>query len=159
MERPLLVNTSSLANYQIDDALHQWNVVRATFAVSLRTYLDAFSHFEIVCTQLHESKERDIPRPDVRAAIDDEALILTPQESSIISTRRKLLQLKNISKLTSPIATLPVEVLSRIFIFAVESCRICDAGPHRSALLVHQVNAISSACSSWRRIALSTAQL
>lgn len=150
---------SSGNNGSIDDALHEWNLARVAFAGALQTYLATFSHFEHVCAKHFESKEHDIARPSMRAAIDDEALSFSTHESSIISTRRRLLRLKNLSKAISPISILPVELLARILTFSVDSCRIRDTRPYRSALVVHQVNTISSVCSYWRRISLNTAQL
>ncbi|KAF8599373.1 hypothetical protein BDV93DRAFT_526163 [Ceratobasidium sp. AG-I] len=143
----------------INDALGQWDLARIAFSTALQTYLDTFSHFEFVCSQLFGSKEHDVARPDVRAAIDDEALSLALHESSIISTRRKLLQLRNLSRSASPIAALPAEVLSRIFVFTIELCRAGDAALPCPALWVRQVNTISSVCSHWRSTALSTRRL
>ncbi|KAF8599370.1 hypothetical protein BDV93DRAFT_311689 [Ceratobasidium sp. AG-I] len=151
--------STTLKNQPIDEALRQWNFARTAFAAALQTYLDTFSHFELVCSQRFDPKEHDIARPGVRAAIDDEALSLAPRESAIISIGRKLLQLRNMSRSTSPVAALPTEVLSRIFVFTIELCRVGDAGLPCPALWVHQVNAISGVCSHWRSTALSTRRL
>lgn len=92
-------------------------------------------------------------------ALDEEALSLAAHVTSIISTKAKLLQLKNRSGLISPIKTLPPEILAQVFVFAAESYITVDTGPPVRDLSVSQVNAISGVCSSWRRIALDTPQL
>ncbi|KAF8599377.1 hypothetical protein BDV93DRAFT_560460 [Ceratobasidium sp. AG-I] len=162
MESPLEVNVAAgmgREDQAINEALSQWNLARTNLAAALQTYLDTFSHFELVCSRLFDSKEHDASRPDVRAAINDETLSFAPRKSSIISTGRQLMRLRNLSMSTSPISALPVEVLGRIFTFNVESCGICDAGIRRSELLVRQVNAISSVCSYWRSVALHARRL
>lgn len=54
---------------------------------------------------------------------------------------------------------LPPEILAQVLSFVSNSYTTVDAGPPRRDLSVNQVNALSSVCSSWRRIALGTPQL
>ncbi|KAF8599374.1 hypothetical protein BDV93DRAFT_609333 [Ceratobasidium sp. AG-I] len=162
MQSPLEANVAvSMVqkDQTIDEALGEWNLARTAFAAALQTYLDTFSHFELICSQLFDSKEHDTARPDVCAVIDDEAVSLATREPLIISTRTRLLQLRNRSRSASPIAALPVEVLGRIFILTIDSCRAGAARLPCPALWIYQVNSISSVCSRWRSTALSTRQL
>ncbi|KAF8594459.1 hypothetical protein BDV93DRAFT_611863 [Ceratobasidium sp. AG-I] len=141
----------------IDETLRQWNIARAALAASLRTYMNAFSQFELTCACFFDSKELDFARPDVRVALDDEVISLTTHGSSVTSTKKKLLRLKNMSMFISPIIRLPAEILVRVFTFAVDSYR--NADPSHRGLSIKQVDAVSSVCSSWHCIALSTRRL
>lgn len=158
----LLTNTAicpTIKNQSIDEALHRWNDARATFATSLQMYLGAFSHFEIACAQFFESKELDIVGPDVRATLDEEILSTATHGSSIARTETRLLRLKNMSTIISPIRKLPAEILARVFLFAVDSYRTIHYDPIYGYLLVNQVDAISGVCSYWRRVSLSNCQI
>ncbi|KAF8599380.1 hypothetical protein BDV93DRAFT_609336 [Ceratobasidium sp. AG-I] len=162
MEKPLPVNVTASKdhmNQPIDEVLRQWDVARAAFSSSLQTYLDAFSHFEILCSRFFDSKELGVSQPNVRTTLDEETLSLVAHERSIISTKSKLLRLKNSFTSISPIVALPTEVLARIFTLAVDSYRTYDIGRRCEDRLVSQVNTISSVCSYWRCIALGTGRI
>lgn len=143
----------------ITETLRDLDVARTTFATSLQTHFRALSDFEFVCSLSFSSKEHDAARPNVRAALDEEIRFLAAHEPSISSTKTKLLRFKNMSTITSPIRTLPAEILARVFVFAVDSYITVDIGPHCRGPLFNQVNALSSVCSPWRAIALGTQQL
>lgn len=119
-------------------------------------YLDAFSHFEIECNRLFESKELDTARPDVRATLDEEVHSLAIYQSSIAPIKTRILALKNMSTIISPIKVIPTEILARVFFFSVDWRRAFDTSPFRQRFLINQVNAISGVCSYWRHVSLST---
>lgn len=146
-------------NQPIGEAFRQWTLARIAFATSLQTYLDAISHFEVLCTQIFNSRKLEISNSSVHVALDEEVTSLAAYTSSILSTRVQLLRLKNTSTLISPINILPPEILSRIFITVVDSCRTFRADLSRRDLSINQVNVLSGICSSWRSIALNTHQL
>lgn len=143
----------------VHETLPEWNLARANLATSLQTYLSAFSDLVRSCSHSLDSKELDISWPDVRATLDQEIHSLVDHQASIAHTRTKLLGLKSMTTLESPIKKLPAEILARIFISVVSSCRVAEATMSRRDRLVSQVNSISSVCSSWRRIALNTGRL
>ncbi|KAF8599368.1 hypothetical protein BDV93DRAFT_560452 [Ceratobasidium sp. AG-I] len=156
---PTTTASTSLKQQPIDEPLRQWNLARTNFATSLQIYLATFSHFELACSRFFDSKELDIARPDVRATFDEEILSLATYESSISPTIKRLLRLKNMSMVHSPIKRLPAEILTRIFMFAADSSWVVNTRPSRRTLPAIYINTIASVCSYWRQVALGTRQL
>jgi hypothetical protein len=142
-------------------SLSEWKVAHAALAEAIQIYSDACLRLDASCAKESEPERMNVEGIwNVYKTLDDAIPTLVSHEKSLHTARAHLERRRNVSAILSPIRKLSTDLLSQIFIAAVEPIRVLDINlrTHQPAS-PNMTNVLASVCSHWRHIAISTGVL
>lgn len=135
----------------------EWSAARKSLSKSLDAYLAVSKSLEGLGTQ--PSKARQSIIGGFLSMVEIERPLLLRDARRIISSLSSLDKLRNSSITTVPVGRLPSEILASIFTLVVESDQGNTLARPSLGRELSYPNIVSSVCTYWREIALSTPAL